>query len=217
MKLRLPEILKALMKRDALNESALARKTGIRQPVINRILSGKTPNPQISTLIPLAKHFNVSLESLTGVITCDMPKEKPPEKKHRIPYLTREEILTWCRRTDAQIKTQQPASKTSIKSFINPSDLGFAFSVFDETMSPCLPKSAMVIINPTLAAEHGDFILVACKKTKQILFKQYLLDGKLGYLKSSNPDFPTIPMKKNMDILGVMVQALIGRNQEVCD
>ena len=67
MTLKLPETLRALMNRYQINELQLARKTGVRQPVINRLLSGKTPNPQIATLIPLADHFKVSIECLTGL------------------------------------------------------------------------------------------------------------------------------------------------------
>ena len=49
-----------------ISENELARRTGIAQQIINRILSGENKNPKISTLNPLANYFGVSIRQLIG-------------------------------------------------------------------------------------------------------------------------------------------------------
>jgi transcriptional regulator with XRE-family HTH domain len=63
----LSTILTALMAEREIKSAALARKTGVPQPVIYRLMTGGTENPQILTLVPLANFFNVSLEQLIGL------------------------------------------------------------------------------------------------------------------------------------------------------
>lgn len=58
--------LKKLMKLREINPSELARQTGVAQPIIHRIASGKNTNPKLETLKPLAAHFRVSLSELIG-------------------------------------------------------------------------------------------------------------------------------------------------------
>ena len=62
----LPKQLRKLMRKYNLSESSLSRQVSIPQPVISRLLSGSTANPRISTLLALAKNFNVSIEALIG-------------------------------------------------------------------------------------------------------------------------------------------------------
>ena len=58
--------LAKLMKERRLTSSALARLTGVAQPVIYRIASGESDNPKIATLLPLANYFEVSIDALIG-------------------------------------------------------------------------------------------------------------------------------------------------------
>jgi transcriptional regulator with XRE-family HTH domain len=46
------------------NESKLAQLANIPQSTINKIISGNTPDPRISTILPIAKYFNVTLDTL---------------------------------------------------------------------------------------------------------------------------------------------------------
>lgn len=57
-------VLRVLM--NGMSESELSRKTKIPKTTINRLLSGQTPDPRISTVAALAKYFNISIEQLIG-------------------------------------------------------------------------------------------------------------------------------------------------------
>lgn len=59
--------LSRLMSERGIKSAELARKTGIGQPVIYRLMTGTTDNPQLLTLKPLANFFGVSLDHLVGL------------------------------------------------------------------------------------------------------------------------------------------------------
>lgn len=63
----LSSILSQLMTEKGIKSSELARKTGVGQPVIYRIMTGVTDNPQIHTLMPIADFFKVSIDQLLGI------------------------------------------------------------------------------------------------------------------------------------------------------
>lgn len=63
---QLSEILSELMAKQGINSAELARRTGIGQPVIHRLMSGVTDNPQVYTLLPIATYFNITIEQLIG-------------------------------------------------------------------------------------------------------------------------------------------------------
>lgn len=59
--------LSLLMSEKGIKSAELARKTGIGQPVIYRLMTGTTDNPQIQTLKPIADFFEVSIDQLLGL------------------------------------------------------------------------------------------------------------------------------------------------------
>ena len=71
--------LRALMARhDDISENKLAQRTGVPQPTIHRILSGKVKDPRDGTLRPLAAFFGVTVEQLrTQLPTAAQVAEAP--------------------------------------------------------------------------------------------------------------------------------------------
>jgi len=62
----LSAILSHLMSEKGIKSAELARKTGIGQPVIYRLMTGTTDNPQVLTLKPIADFFGISIDQLLG-------------------------------------------------------------------------------------------------------------------------------------------------------
>lgn len=57
--------LRALMAREGnLSENQLSRNTGVPQPTIHRVLSGRVEDPRDGTLRPIAEYFGVTVEEL---------------------------------------------------------------------------------------------------------------------------------------------------------
>lgn len=66
---KLSTILTHLMLEKGVNSAELARRSGVPQPVIYRLMTGATENPQVLTLKPIANYFGVSIEQLLGMIS----------------------------------------------------------------------------------------------------------------------------------------------------
>ena len=64
--MNISKTLKKLIADHKLNTMELARRTGIGQPVIYRLISGETDNPKIATLCALADYFGISVNQLIG-------------------------------------------------------------------------------------------------------------------------------------------------------
>lgn len=71
----LSDVLSFLMDKGEIKSAELARKTGIAQPVISRLMTGITSNPQILTIKPIADFFDVTLEQLLGILPLDVKKD----------------------------------------------------------------------------------------------------------------------------------------------
>lgn len=67
MEKSLSTILSHLMSENRITSAELARRTGIGQPVIYRIMTGSTDNPQVLTLKPIAEFFKISIDQLLGI------------------------------------------------------------------------------------------------------------------------------------------------------
>ncbi|WP_447940118.1 LexA family transcriptional regulator [Pseudoxanthomonas mexicana] len=59
-----PNNLRTLMRIEELSENQLSRNTGVPQPTIHRVLSGRVADPRDGTLRPLAEYFGVTVEQL---------------------------------------------------------------------------------------------------------------------------------------------------------
>lgn len=65
-KLKLGSNLRKLLKKERLSEAALARLTGIPQPMINRLAKDKNTNPKLETLQPIVEYFSITFSQLLG-------------------------------------------------------------------------------------------------------------------------------------------------------
>jgi len=80
----LSTILTHLMSEKGIKSAELARKTGIGQPVVHRLMTGTTENPQILTLKPIADFFGVTLDQILGLRPLDNQKQLDNIALHKI-------------------------------------------------------------------------------------------------------------------------------------
>lgn len=61
------DVLVALMNRDEImSDNELARRSGLPQPTITRIRTGKTKDPETATIQALANYFKVTTSQMRG-------------------------------------------------------------------------------------------------------------------------------------------------------
>ncbi len=199
-------ILKGLMAEIDINESELARRTGIGQPVVHRICSGETDNPKVATLSPIANFFAISISQLIGdepLPTDRIPGTYNPDAQgwRKIPILGWDQVLLWPK------LTQKLGPLPTISTDIELGQHAYAIAVRDTTMEPRFPEGTMLLIDPELEPNSLDFAIVHVEGHQLPNFKQVLIDGEQTILKSLNADFKTLLLDKPHRFLGVMVQS----------
>ena len=204
----LSSILKILMSELHINESELARQTGVAQPVIHRICSGETDNPKVGTLKPLANYFSLSISQLIGdqpLPNNRIPGTYSPGARgwQQIPLLDWEEILHWPNFRSADHSKSLPAISVDLE--LN--EHAYALNVPDSDFEPRFPQGAILVFDPSLKPNNRDFVIIRVENQSIPSFKQLLMDGDYLYLKPINPDFKTMLLDKPHQFLGVMVQS----------
>jgi len=77
------QVLKQLMEEHKISLSDFSRKIGIGYPTLYQILESKNVHPRVSTLIPILKYFNITLEQLIG--------EEPLHETHAAKHKKKQE------------------------------------------------------------------------------------------------------------------------------
>lgn len=216
-KATISNILKILMLKKNIKTTQLARTTKVPQQTLQRIVTGTTPNPHISSLKPIADHFDITIEQLKG--EQQLPKELLltagfedilVKKAINVP------LLTWEQLKDLN-KINKQRNGVGIETFENIITISanfdekcFGLIMNDSSMDPYFPKDSILVINPEKEIKDRCFALIKLNKEKIFIFRQILLDGQHEYLKPLNPDLTNFQMRllnKEDKIIGVLVEA----------
>ncbi len=204
---KLSLVLKKLIPEHRLNTSELARLTGVLQPVLHRMVTGETDNPKIATLLPIAKHFNITVDQLMGEAPLDIASESLKlQNWHQIPLLDWPTVSQWPNVTASHtVETNALISANA-----------YALTVKDSTMSPRFPVGTLLIIDADLTPANQDFAVIELEPKEEPTFRQVFFDRNDIYLKPSNPDFKTIHLEKTSSyrFLGVVVESKTALKQK---
>lgn len=201
--------LSELMEQHAITEAELARRTQVPPATVNRLMAGATPDPRLSTIRPLARYFNVSIDQLIG----DEPltTSRVTEKFNFLPIIPWQEV---------------PASSEFIKSLdfsnwqdwepvnIRISPGAFALTIHQRTLGMPFAYKALLIIEPDKEPNDGDYVIVYHKQSNSVIVKQLIIDGKDVWLNAPNDHIPPILMTKEYKICGVIVRVCLPFNTD---
>ena len=197
--------LKNLLFNAKISENELARKTGVAQQVINRILSGENKNPKIATLSPLANYFMVSISQLIGD---DIFDAKP---KLNTSHLGWQEIpiIDWDLLIKKSLNELVSQSNEKLLVDINPSKNIFALRMHDDSMEPKFSNGAILIFDPNKKPSNGDFSLLELPN-HEIEVRQLFIKNNNLYKKCLNPlhqGYKSTPIGDDVKHLGLLIQS----------
>lgn len=215
MKLSTSQILKRLMFHRGIRTTELARRVGLKQPTVHRIVEGVSPSPHQSSLIPLAEFFNITVEQLRG-------DEALPwslydnwglhgQDMTAVPVISWEEAVRWPDGADF--------SKNKTDSILMPKPVNekvFALVMDDSSMSPQFPKGTVLVIDPSRAYKDRSYVLLGMKDHPRAVFRQLLMDARQYYLKCLSPDLDGVraePLKEDTKICGTLIQARLNYDE----
>lgn len=199
---KLSQNLNLLMAEARLNAEELSRRTNLPASTIKKIRNNNDANPTLSTLAPLAKYFSLSISQLVG----DEPfpesrligaYQVSPQALSQIPLISWEEALVW--------PTPSPRAFPTITTEHRYGKHAYALLVEEENWEN-LAKGTALIVDPSLSAEHRDFVIVYKSGQQLPTLRQALIDEGQLYLKPVTHGYHIVAFTPEHTILGVVVE-----------
>jgi transcriptional regulator with XRE-family HTH domain len=195
-----------LMESCGIDATQLSQQTGLPASTISRLRSNATEcSPNLSSLIPIANYFSITISQLIGEEPIDENHDKfKPSiiKKISVPILKAETITNYF--------IEKNSNSISFLNIDFPvSEHTFAYYLQGNAMEPHFPDKTILIIDPAPTVENLDHVLVMPNGNKTPIFRQVLIDGDEKYLRALNPLFKefTKLTHDSHKIFGVMVQS----------
>lgn len=214
----LTQILNHLLHKENLRPSELARITGVPQPTVHRMVTGTCPRPHKSSLKPIAKHFDITIDQLKGlepIPGLNMYKLESTDGWSTLPLVDWKHLSTWPKAefdfqlTDSGVQTQKRA-QTMTYSDASLSNKAFAAYLLevDDAMARLFPVGSLLIFDPLKEKTAHCYILVRLANGT-VLFRQYLPQGEQAAYTNSAPAQTPTPLSQGDEIIGVLAQARI--------
>ena len=207
--LDLAKTIEYLMETRNINMNQLHKKTGVPVTTINRLLNEKNANPTISSLIPIANFFEITLNQLMGIDPSNLDplidKYAPKNSLWRnVPIISWERAAEW----SANISTANISETISTDILLgnNP----YALIISESNWEGFFPNS-VIIIDSSILPDHGDYAVILKKGQKRASLKQILIDDDKTYLRPVNKDYQTQILDESYELLGVVVQIRMDR------
>jgi transcriptional regulator with XRE-family HTH domain len=189
--LRLNENLSRLMEQNHISLSVLHRNTGIAIPTIKRLQSDPSTNPTVTTLIPIANFFGVTISQLID----NAPLLSQKNDENKINWL-KVPMIGW------DLKNEPTAF---IYTDINAGNHPYALTVEEDDWLT-ISKDSILIINPDIQPGHRDFAIVHKIGHGSPTLKQVIIDQDKTYLKPMNPQFSPMLFDHQCVFYGVLMQ-----------
>ena len=173
-------MVRKLMGHFKMTEADLCRGVNLPQTTINRLLTGQTCDPRISTLTVLAEFFDVSLGQLVGKEKLVLNPSYNQAKGSTIPVIDWANLQTW-------LTHQDDYPEYDLKSFVKTEKALSAGSFAIKTPIACesvFGKGSLLIMNrlQDLKPLEGQMVLVEFS-AGQYGLRQVLQEGSTYYLK----------------------------------
>lgn len=196
--------LELLLERDHVTPAYLSNTSGIDKPVISRILNGKTTNPQVDTLKPIAAFFNITIDQLIGQSALSTDQTYGivvPINRLLVPLIEWKHAPYWL-----EIKNNYKPEKT-IDAKTNSSKDSYALYIDHHSFEPRFAKNSIIIVDPRLKPGNRDYIITqSSKDLASLKIEQVITDDKKMFLKSVSGKMEMKKVSKIMS-LGVIMES----------
>lgn len=195
------DILKELIRKKGLNASELARRIGLPQPTIQRMMTGTHSRPHQKTLAVIANYFGITTDQLCGIEPIPWLFDKINLLARSVPILTEDQAIVW---PDVTAKNlQQVVVDQSVGKLV------YAMKMPDASMEPLIPAEGILIIDPDKKPQYKSFVCVKLHNYSGTLIRQLIIDANHHYIRPLSSDlgqFEMILLKPDDIILGTVIE-----------
>lgn len=184
----LSQNLKKILRDHDMNISDLARAINLPQSTLNQLFLGVSTSPRISTIIPIAKFFYVSVDILLGL----SQNTENINYHTNVPIIEWENIKKWIDfNSDFNLFTHKQWVITDKKI----DKLSFAIKS-TKAMEPVFMANSVLIIDTSKTIADNSYV-VCCEKNNNCKIKRVIKDGGDIFLESINNLWDTGQIKYN--------------------
>lgn len=197
--------------KDLKTQTAVAKKSGVAQSTIGRILRGEV-NPQSGNLERIAKAFSMSLAKLAEIGQEGEAVAEPTNDLKSVERSAQVTLISWVQAGSFADALDNPQPRDGGEWMPRPKRSGartFALRVRGESMEPGYQHDDIIFVDPDVRPEHGKDVVVRLDDCNEAVFKRLVVEGKLEYLKPVNPNWPDkiieISAYPSARIIGVVI------------
>lgn len=195
--------LKYLMRTKNLTEAGLSRNTGVAQPTLHKILSGRTNDPRVSTVKILANYFGITMDDLCTSM-CVASEQAPPKGKY-IPILSWDNCVT-------QVEKIYGSRLNKDDKLLHVTEPDAEYALISKySMYPRFVQGSYLIIANGRFFQDGDYVVVHYKNTDEATIRRILVDGPVKKLIALNNDGSNYGdvLDNEVKILGTLIQTRV--------
>ncbi|WP_339231140.1 S24 family peptidase [Pseudomonas sp. FSL L8-0168] len=198
------------------SEGELARRAGVTQPTVHRIISGESKSPKRENIEKIAKALRVSSKWLwdggpkgeADAFDSNVEAAQGPSRYYEYPE------ISWVQAGVAA----EAMDLFNVGDFeaMHPSDAwagpnGFWLKVRGPSMTSTngmsFSEGMLILVAPGGDVENGQYVVAKLIDTNEATFKQFIWDSGRAYLKPLNPAFPTVEVDDTWSVVGRVVDA----------
>lgn len=191
-----------------MSQADLAKKTGLTQPTISFIESGRNQSSSYAVQLATALECSPSWLATGKADKAESSRahynaSAGPELRGRVPLISWTTAGRWGEIRDP---LQPGDAEEWIDTTANVSNGAFALRVIGDSMEPKIPDGAIVIIDPARPYQHGSIVLAKRTSDQEATLKQLWYDGAVPKLKPLNPRYAILDMPADTRIIGVAIK-----------
>ncbi len=188
------------------NESQLAKLVGMPQTTVNKLITGISSDPRISTLIPIIKHFKISLDTL---LSDDPVFEKTSVQQSSdllVPIVTLEEL------SDIHVNLHALKSENWPQWYSIPKQNShnyYAVHVSPKELLPPFQDASILIAKNESKLPQSGYCLIKHQRSNIISLKRVFFDDGRQWLLALEPGLPPIEFNHRQSKSLGIIQAFV--------
>lgn len=199
------------------SEAELARRAGVKQPTLHRIIAGESKDPKNENLEPIARYYQLTVSQLRGEAPIAGESASLGFNVEPAPDVRAVPLISWVQagRTEPVEDPYPPGEgEKPIYTSKRVGPRAFALRIRGDSMEnpagrPTFPDGCIIVVDPDRQANIGSFVVVRMQNNSEATFKQLVEDAGLRFLKPLNPRYPMIPLATDAELCGTWQQTII--------
>ncbi|MBF0295628.1 MAG: helix-turn-helix domain-containing protein [Magnetococcales bacterium] len=200
-----------------LTQKQLADRVGISQTAVHKLECGRSRSSRRTVSIALTCGVDpIWLDTGRGEMSLGGHPGTDPglavaesAEGYRVPVIARIPLISWEEAKSYTPETADSHHPENVKAWIpvapKTSAKAYALEVPDDSMQPEFTEGEIIIVDPTIKAEHNRFLIARTPGDNRCTLKQLIVHGARQYMKPLNSRYPLIEIQDQLIVSGVVV------------